>query len=128
MAHQFQFTEKVVIGGVSTQDVNTLSAGQRIAIDESIPDSSSDLLVALAIDVSQVKGVYILSDQDITLETNDGSSPDNTLALKAGIPYVWYTNKYDALKFTSDITALYVTNASGEAARLIAEFLVDPTV
>ena len=127
MSHSFQFTEKVVIGGESTSILNALTAGLRIAISEQIA-IANDVLVALSVDVSQVKGVYILSDQDVTLETNSSSSPTNTLALKANIPYVWYTNKYDVLKFTSDITALYVTNASASAANLTIEILTDPTV
>jgi hypothetical protein len=127
MSHSFQFTEKVVIGGVSTQQVNTLTAGLRIAISESI-SIANDVLVALSVDVSQVKGVYILSDQALTLETNSSGSPTNTLTLVANIPYIWYTGKYDTLKFTSDITALYVTNASASAANLTIEILTDPTV
>lgn len=127
MSHSFQYTERVSIGGVSTSQVNTMTAGLRIAISEPIA-IASDVLVALSVDVSQVKGVFILSDQDVTLETNSSSAPDNTLSLKANIPYVWYTNKYDALKFTSDITALYVTNASAAVANLVVEILTDPTV
>ena len=127
MPHSFQFTEKVVIGGESTSQLNALTAGLRIAISEQIA-IANDVLVALSVDVSQVKGVYILSDQDVTLETNNSGSPTNTLALKANIPYVWYTNKYHSLVFSSDITALYVTNASAAAANLTIEILTDPTV
>lgn len=127
MSHSFQFTEKVAIGGVSSSQVNTLTAGLRIAISEPIA-IANDVLVALSVDVSQVKGVYIVCDQDVTLETNNSGSPTNTLALKANIPYVWYTNKYHTLVFSSDITALYVTNASAAVANLVVEILTDPTV
>lgn len=127
MAHTFQFTERVSIEGVNESQVNTVSAGLRISIDEPIA-IANDVLVALSVDVSQVKGVYILCDQDVTLETNNSGSPTNTLALKANIPYVWYTNKYHSLVFTSDITALYVTNASAAVANLVVEILTDPTV
>ena len=127
MPHSFQVTEKVVIGGESTSQLNTLTAGLRIAISEAIA-IANDVLVALSVDVSQVKAVYILSDQNVTLETNSSGAPTNTLALIANVPYVWYTNKYDVLKFTSDITALYVTNASAAVANLTIEILTDPTV
>jgi len=128
MSHSFQFTEKVVIGGESTSQLNTLTAGTRIAISEAMP-IANDTLVALSVDVSQVKGVFILSDQDLLLETNSNNAAGgNSLSLKANIPYIWYTNKYDALKFTVDITALYVTNASAAVANLTLEILTDPTV
>jgi hypothetical protein len=129
MSHTFQFTERVTIGNETTTANNSVTAGQLISIEEAIPDSSTDLLVALSVDVSQIRGVYIESDQALLLETNDGSSPDDTLTLVAGIPYVWYTSKYDALFcIGDDITALYVTNASGETANLKIKLLIDPTV
>lgn len=119
--------ERVTVGGDTVYAGNTLESGSRVSIDEQIA-VGTDTLVALTVDVSQVKSIFILSDRNITLETNNGGSPVNTLALKANIPYLWFTNKYDTMKFTSDITALYVTNASGGTARLQIEILVDPTV
>ncbi len=127
MSFSHAVTEKVTIGGVAINQVNTLTAGQKISIDETMP-IANDTLVALSLDVSQVKSMFILSDQDVTLETNSSSAPAQSLALKANIPYIWYTNKYHSLWCTTDITALYVTNASASAASLQLEILVDPTV
>lgn len=104
------------------------TGGQVIRLDESIPDESTDLAVALALDVSQIKGLYIVSDQDLTLETNSGSAADDTIALVAGVPLVWHPGCYMTNPLATDVTALYVTNASGAAARLQAEIIVDPTV
>lgn len=128
MSVSFGFTEKVVIDGITRSQASTITADKRTTIHTAIANAVTDGLHELAVDVSQVKAVFILSDQDITLETNSGGSPANTLALKANVPYVWFTNKPQALVFTSDITALYITNASGSEANLIMEFLVDPTV
>jgi hypothetical protein len=120
-------TERVTIGGVTITEQNTLTAGQKISIDEAVA-IANDVLIAMSVDVSQVKSVYILCDQDVLLETNSSSSPAQTLSLKAGIPYIWYTNKYSALVFSTDITALYVTNATASVANLQLEILTDPTV
>ena len=128
MSVAFGFTEKVVIDGATRQQATTITADKRTTLHTAIANAVTDGLHELAVDVSQVKAVFILSDQDLTLETNSGGSPANTLALKANVPYIWYTNKPQALVFTTDITALYITNASGSTANLIAEFLVDPTV
>jgi len=128
MAASLTITESVMNGGRQVSRENTFTGtGSASVVGESIADSTTDGLVAFALDVSQVKAIYIKSDQDITIETNSSSAPDNTLALKSNIPYVWYTNKYDALVFTADITKIYVTNASGSAATLNIEAVYDAT-
>lgn len=123
----FAITEKVVIDSASISQAQSITAGSRVQIDEEI-GVGTDALVALTVDVSQVRACYIHSDKALTLETNNSGSPADTLTLVANIPYVWYTNKYDAFVFGTDITALYVTNAAGATARLRIELLIDPTV
>jgi hypothetical protein len=118
-------------GGTGTtplQDTDVVSSGAEINLSESIPGASTDLLVALALDVSQIQGIYIKCDRDITLETNSGSAPGNTISLKAGKALIWSVNCGFANPLTVDVTALYVTLGSGVAATLEARFLVDPTV
>lgn len=129
MSVNFNFTDKMAIGSSTRFSVlNVITAGMKVSIDESIPGASTNLLLDLMLDVSQVRGCYLLCDRDITLKTNSSGSPANTINLKADIPYRWYTNQYNALLLTSDVTALYATLAAGAAARLRCAFLVDPTV
>lgn len=90
-------------------------------------------LVALALDVSQVKSLHIQSDQDLTLKTNSSGSPANTIALSAGKPFQWLPSDgplsdTSGATISTDITALYVTNASEAAAALELRCLVDSTV
>lgn len=128
MSFTHKVTEKVVISDRAVESLNELTAGSKLSIDEQIP-VATDTPLAIALDVSQARSVFILSDRDITIETNaTNAAGGNTLALKANIPYVWITNKYHSLVFTSDITIAYVTNASGGVARLEIEILFDPTV
>lgn len=123
----FKFIEGVSVDGELIIAENELTSGQRISIDEQI-SIANNVPIDLTLDVSQVRGFYALSDQDLLLETNNSSSPTNTLSLKAGVPHIWLTNKPYALWATSDITAFFATNASAAAARLQIEILVDPTV
>ena len=109
-----------------TQSVSK-SASAQLSIDEEIVDSSSDLEIAMVLDVSEIAMILILSDQDITLETNSGAAPDNTLSLKAGEPYIWHADSLFTNKLTVDITAIFITNDSGAAARLQIEVLYDAT-
>jgi hypothetical protein len=116
-------------GAAAITQAVSKTAGQEINIDETIADTTTDGLVALAIDVSQLESAFILSDQDLTLETNSGSAADATISLKANEPLIWRKATYFVNPFGStDVTALYVTNASGSSASLRARLLIDPTV
>jgi hypothetical protein len=123
----FKFIEGVSVAGALIIEENEVPSGLRITVDETIA-IANNVPVTLAVDVSQVRGVYIVCDQDVLLETNSSSSPTNTLTLEAGVPYIWFTNKPYSLWMTSDVTALFVTNASAAAAHLQMELLIDPTV
>lgn len=105
----------------------SISADKKIAVNVPIADSESDYEILVNIDVSAVQSVYIVSDQDVTLETNDGAVPIDTIELKAGVPYAWHGESYDALLLTTDVTALYITNASGAIANLKVRVLEDST-
>ena len=92
-----------------------------------VPDSSTDLLVNMAIDVSQLQLLYIVSDQDVTLETNDGTTPTDTINLLANKPYIWKVGSYFANLLTADVTAFYFTNSSGAVATVDVEGVEDAT-
>jgi hypothetical protein len=116
-------------GGAITQAV-AKTAGQEINIDENIAASQTDKAVALAIDVSQLKSLFILSDAAITLETNDGSAADDAITLAAGVPVVWQEGDAAACPLTTDVTGLFATTGAIGAggANLQIRALVDPTV
>lgn len=98
-------------------------------VSESIADSSTDLEVAFVLDVSVLKSIIISSDQDITVETNSASVPDDSFTLLADNPLVWNSGSTLPNPFASavDVTALFITNASGSAAALEIRALVDAT-
>jgi len=114
-------------GGTAINASKSYSGGSEIKITESIPDSSTDLLTVITLDVSAVQALYIISDQVLLLEPNNGTTPDDPMTLVANVPYVWNTDSQDALFFGTDWTALYVTNSSGSAANLRIRGVVDVT-
>lgn len=129
MTHAIKIKRGFSYQGLQLERDEDLASGEMVAIDEEIADSETDKLVALTLDVSQVKAIYLESDQDITLETNDGAVPDDTISMAADVPQLWSESDGAALRpLTVDVTGLYVTNASGSAATLKAWFLVDPTL
>ena len=121
-----QVESRISVGGISVGEIVTVLQGKATLLDEAIPDSSTDLLVACTIDVSQLKGIVLMSSQDILIETNSGSAPVDTIALLANKPYFW-TSDYLAACFSANITGLYVTNSSGSATALRGIYIVDPT-
>src|SRR5947209_6105838 len=110
------FTRSFLFGysGADTiQKAVSVSAGSEVNIDETIPAGSAAQQVALTLDVSQVKGLFLTSNQDLTIKTNSSGSPANTFALAANTPFSWVTGGV-ALKdtagaaVTTDITTIYV--------------------
>lgn len=119
-------TESWAGGGNLSAAVAKTGSG-RISVDESIATGASDTQIAFMLDFSEIEVLYILSDQDITLETNSGAAPDDTFSLLANEPLVWWSTCLHSCPITVDITALFVTNASGSTARLRVEALYDAT-
>jgi hypothetical protein len=116
-------------GNRSLTSTKTYSGTSELSIDEDIADSQTDFEIICAIDISAIQNIYIKSDQDVTLETNNGGTPDDTIDLKANVPYIFNAqlDAYFTNLLTTDVTAIYITNASGAAANLQIECLTDAT-
>lgn len=114
-------------GNESISKQITITADGEANLEVAVADESADLAINVAIDYSALKLLYIVSDQDLTVETNDGSSPDDTLTLLAGIPIVWFEGCGFTNPLSADVTALYATNASGADATLTVKTLQDAT-
>lgn len=113
-------------GGSITATQKTYSADKHVQLDQTVPANSTNLLTALTLDVSQLKSIIIKSSVAMTLEFNDSTTGVPTLALVAGVPYIWNEDSYDACLLTDDVTALYITNTTAGTLELSA--IVDPTV
>jgi hypothetical protein len=105
----------------------SLSGTGQVMIDESINTAETDKLVACSLDVSQVTAFMAVSDYAVTIETNSGSAPGNTLTLAANVPYTWCTGDAVAFALTVDVTGLYITNSSGSTATIAIRALYDAT-
>lgn len=94
-----------------------------------VPNDSVPVQVSMAIDVSALKSLYIKSDQDVTLETNSSSTPDDTINLIANQVLLWSVNDYAANPFASavDVVNLFFTNSGGSAATVSVRVLQDST-
>lgn len=125
MAYTHTPLQQVIESGIAPV-AKQYSASSRVSLNETVADDQTNFQLSFALDVSAVKSFILQSDVDCLVETNDGSTPDDTISLKAGVPYVWNTDSYNAFLFTEDITALFVTTADG-AANIQCEALIDVT-
>jgi len=112
------------------EHVDDQTAGEEHTISEEIADSTANGLVAYTLDFSQAKTFIMWSTTAMTVYTNEAStgSPAQTFVLVANVPIAWSDGQVASCPITTDITALYVTNASGSAGDLNIRSLQDPTV
>ena len=83
--------------------------------------------VAFTLDYSACKFFSIVSDVAMTIETNNGTTPDDTLVLVADEPYIWAEGMLGTFLIGTDITSLFVTTGSVGVGTLTIEALEDPT-
>ncbi len=128
MAITHKSTISLEQGGVILSQSVASSGTSEVNIDESIADSSTDLEITFTIDQSAMVSLYIESDQNITIETNSGGAPTDTITLVANEPIIWTTNSVHSNPITADVTAnIFITNASGSTANLKIRALQDAT-
>ena len=110
----------------SSQDI---TADGVTVFDGSIAASQTDVLLGVVIDISQLKGLFMLAvGGDVVLQTNDGTAPDDTITLKDGVALVWdATSGYFANPFSVDVDEIYATTGSGDSRTLQIIALVDAT-
>lgn len=105
----------------------TYAASGEQNFSESVPTGQTDFDITAAIDVSAVKSFYLVSSQDVLVQTNDGTTPDNDFTLEAGVPLVWNEDSYEDFELTVDVTMFYITNASGATATIQLRCVQDAT-
>jgi hypothetical protein len=93
---------------------NTITCtGTVTELQETIPPSSTNLAITLAIDVSEMKGLYMVGTGAMTVKTNSTGSPANTIALVADQPLVWTSVSLLTSPLGTDVTILYITSTPG---------------
>jgi hypothetical protein len=113
-------------GETITKGVNLNIEGEQ-NIDVVVGGGVSNKQVLATIDVSALALVYITSDQDVLIETNNSSSPAEAINISADKPLIWYLGCAWANPFATDVTALYLTRASGDAANVQIRYGYDAT-
>ena len=106
-----------------------ITDNQETVTDVVVAASQTDYQVdTFDVVVARLKSLFIVSDQDVTIEVNSAAGSGGSFALKANKPLAWYTGSYYACPFTVDVTSLYfTTGAIAASANIQLVALVDPT-
>lgn len=106
-------------GGGSGTTVSTSDTGtQAILLTIPVPASTTHQLNDVHIELAGLKMLIITTTGDCTIKTNDSTTPDDTITLKAGKPWVWRKDAGITQPLTGDagvIDKLYSTNAAASA-------------
>jgi hypothetical protein len=124
MAFTHTVNDTLVVESSSFTASRNYTGTNRVSIAETVA-VGTNTLINVAIDVSAVKSFRMQSDVAMTVKTNSSGSPDDTITLVAGIPYVWTTDSYDAFLLGTDVTKVYVTNVAEAAFKI--EVIQDST-
>lgn len=121
MSFTHKVTRRYETEGELVEQIKVITVDAEDNRDVSVPDETTDHLVNIAIDVSLLKSFYLDSDQDVTIETNDGATPDDTLTIKKDSPLIWDADDDQLNPFASavDVTKIYITNTGNSAAAAV---------
>jgi hypothetical protein len=114
-------------GKALERTVSPTGTGVVLIDGETVATGETDSEINFDLDVSACTSFFLVSDQDVTFETNDGDTADDTLSLKAGVPYVWHEDAYVDFLLGTDVTSVFITNASGSTATIYCVALYDAT-
>ena len=122
-------------GGGASKSVSTVVTGDSaVRVQTLVASDATDALLTIGLDVDNIKALFIVSDQDLTIKTNSTGAPDNTIVLIADEPLVWNKfasgSEYYTNLFATDVTKMYLTNDSDPAvaANLTIIVVQDATV
>lgn len=125
----FSQTHKRIVDEAGVQlETDIVATGDGQANVSAAVAVGTNQVVDWAVDVSQIKGVFIQVDGALTIKTNSSGSPDDTLTFAGAGCYEWTEDDLASLLLTTDVTKLYVTNGTSGAVQLEIRCVYDATV
>jgi len=104
--------------GADVDERQTLAGvTQGIEVSETVTDAA-DLLMSVAFLLAKLKVIIMVSSTAMTVKTNSSGAPQETIALAAGVPFVYVPGAGLDSPFAGDVTALYLTNTGAATFNL----------
>lgn len=89
-------------GSVPISDSVIVTGSAAVEVNVSLSANTTNQLVAIGYLTANVKGVYLKSNVALTIKVDSTGSPEETISLAAGVPYVWYNGRPDTCLLSSD--------------------------
>lgn len=122
-SHKITRTTSVSGRSVTSTQEETGEVGQ--TFEFTIVDSAVDTLIAIAFAIAKLKSIIITVTQNIALETNSATVPDDTINLKSVSAFQWGVGEERTNPFTVDVDGFFFSNSSGFDAVVKIEVLYD---
>lgn len=107
--------------GGSTALADSVTETGNIAIDANftVPVSTTNQAEAIAWNNTNLTAIYIKSNTTLTLKTNSSSSPQDTLTITGGVPFIWYATSGITNPFAGNVTNTFWSNSSSSVAATV---------
>jgi hypothetical protein len=117
ISHTRSYSVRSSAGGTVSSSY-TEAGNSEQSIDQSVAAGSTGVLINVAFTRAGLQSFQLVSDQPCTIALNTNTSPPQTIALKAGMPFDWSVSPgYFSNPFSVDVTALFVTTTLGTRIR-----------
>ena len=123
-----KITKSFSLGGQSLSiPADSATADTTVKLETTVNDGMTNFHRVLSVDASEIVMMGIHTTKAITIKTNSSSAPDQTFSLLANQGIVWSVNdeSVTTCPIDTDITDVYITNASGATADVKMYFLID---
>lgn len=104
--------------GTVTSTVATYTDDSEVALDASVPASTTNKEYDLAVSKTDIKSMVLYSDVAVTIKTNSSSTPQETIALAAKQSLIWASDHSETCPFANDVTKFFISNAGTAAANV----------
>jgi len=104
-------------GGAVFSSSNAFNGQTMAAYDGTIAANTTDFAIDIAWPVTGAQSLCLWSDTNLTVKTNNNTTPVQTLSLLANVPIEWGTGMGSTNPITTAVTQLYVTNATANPAK-----------
>jgi hypothetical protein len=118
--------------GTTSSITATYSTDALDEYDITVPATTTDLSAQISFPYANIKAILFASDVPVTIETNNASTPTDTVTLTSTVLAKMWTHdgkagNLAANPLTANVTAVYITNAGAAAANVKIRVAYDAT-
>jgi len=117
MSKSYQVQKSLIFPGLTIPASSTIELEITVGFDQDIAGSTTDLEIALDLPIANMKAFAIYANVAMTVETNDGTTPNDTFTLVANEGQGFIQGE-GTNPVGTDITSIFVTVPGATAGKL----------